>query len=703
MKSQWQLLMKPAFLQDISRLPAKDIHQIMEKVSMLVQDPRPDSKVKKQLTHCPGKPFRIRSGDYRIFYSFNQHYINIYRIDRRNEATYRECPETAFEDGPDADALSELEGPHGDAISSEQPAWQRGFGKAESRPLPEPITVELLNRLHIPSAYHSRLLHLQDEDALLSCPGVRDEVLIQLHDELFQRPLLQIMQQPDLVLNQVDDLLRYKEGELLAFLLNLSPEQEKYVHWSMNLAGPTLVKGGPGTGKSTVALYRIRSLLQQWPQTSQAAPRILFTTYTNALIKSSEQLLQQLLGPDAQHVTVQTADKLAYAILQRSDRLKEIIGHDELQRSLRQAIKETSLEGNLLQQAAQQQTLEKMGDDYLLQEINSVIVARQVKSLEAYLSLPRTGRKLRLNAIQRTLVWKVYQRWSDLLQASGKETWQQRRARAESLVEHSPLYGSYDAVIIDEAQDLDPSALRLLVQLCKAPNRLFVTADANQSIYGSGFTWADVHHSLKFQGRTSILHANYRSTSEIGEAAQSYLASGQLEPESSERHYLNHGPMPDVRAVRNGLHEAQLLASFCKKAILSLSLTLGACAILCPNERTGKGIAATLTELGVPATYMSGQNLDLAHPGIKILTLSSSKGLEFPIVALAGFLASNYPVIPYDASVEEQQEVLTRERRTIFVGMTRAMRALLVIVPTEIDTPLLKGFDPAYWNLNRNL
>ena len=52
--------------------------------------------------------------------------------------------------------------------------------------------------------------------------------------------------------------------------------------------------------------------------------------------------------------------------------------------------------------------------------------------------------------------------------------------------------GQYDAVVIDEAQDLDANCLRLLVALCRTANRLFLTADANQSIYGSGFRWTDV-------------------------------------------------------------------------------------------------------------------------------------------------------------------------------------------------------------------
>jgi len=72
-------------------------------------------------------------------------------------------------------------------------------------------------------------------------------------------------------------------------------------------------------------------------------------------------------------------------------------------------------------------------------------------------------------------------------------------------------------------------------------------------------------------------------------------------------------------------------------------------------------------------------------------------------VALAGFVNSNYPIIPGDASDEECKEILARERRTMFVGMTRAMRALLVVVPVTANTPLLHGFDPTFWNLSRKI
>src|SRR5206468_3731712 len=108
-----------------------------------------------------------------------------------------------------------------------------------------------------------------------------------------------VARQPDLLLSEPEDLLRYREGELLGFLLRLEPEQEKLAQWAILAKGATLLKGGPGTGKSTVALYRVREILAAWKKQKRDAPRLLFTTYTRALTRISEQLLRSLVGPEA--------------------------------------------------------------------------------------------------------------------------------------------------------------------------------------------------------------------------------------------------------------------------------------------------------------------------------------------------------------------------------------------------------------------
>ncbi|GHO93898.1 DNA helicase [Reticulibacter mediterranei] len=685
MTANWLATMKFNFTNEWLALSPKEAHQILAKIKQLTQDPTPDAKVKKQLKHLNPSLHRIRCGDYRIFYTFEHPYISLLALRRRKEDTYEEDIDAEFLGGYDA---SIAESKPGEASVR----FPTQFPTTPADPLPEPITVELLINLRIASRYHAALLTLQTEQDLIDCQAVPSQVLEKLMEYLFPRPLREIMQdQPEMILQEVDDLMRFKEGELLGFLLRLSPEQEGYVNWAMNTNGPTLLKGDPGTGKSLIALYRVRVLLHHLRQQGQSDVRILFTTYTNALINLSDQLLKQLLGPDRDAVEVQTADRIAISLLARAGKVPAIIEHGEARYILNKAIETTHFNGD--------QAIERLSPDYLHQEIHQVIVARQLHTLEEYLVAARPGRKLGLNALQRRAVWCVYETYRDLLARQGKATWRQIRARAEECLVQGIVSERYDAVIVDEAQDLDPSALRLLVRLCVSPNRLFVTADANQSIYGSGFTWNDVHANLRFQGRTAILHTNYRSTREIGEAAQSYLAGGTLDTELVERSYINRGERPVLRVARSATDEVQTLAQLLSEAARACRLGMGACAIFCPTQKAGQVLAMALTRHGLPATFMSGQALDLERPGIKVMTLSSSKGLEFPVVALAGFLSSaSYGYLPPTIVQEERSETFEQRRRTIFVGMTRAMRRLLVIIPAGTKSPLLTGFDKRYWN-----
>jgi superfamily I DNA/RNA helicase len=82
---------------------------------------------------------------------------------------------------------------------------------------------------------------------------------------------------------------------------------------------------------------------------------------------------------------------------------------------------------------------------------------------------------------------------------------------------------------------------------------------------------------------------------------------------------------------------------------------------------------------------------------VKVITLQSAKGLEFPVVAVAGFIDGLPPAGGRGAGEEETEEALARQRRLLFVAMTRAMRSLLVVVPDR-PSPLLTGFDPQLWN-----
>ena len=695
----WLTTMKETFQTEWLALPPKEAHQVLEKITLLTRDPHPDGNLKKQLTHINRQLHRLESGNYRIFYTFDQPYISLLALRRRRENTYDEEFESEYLGGLNS-PLETLFSP--DQPASTTPASPSVAQVAPARTYPQPISKELLVNLLIPAQYHRYLLQTSNEEELLNRQDVPEEFRLKVALYLSEKPLEQVFQERDYVLPEINDLMRFKQGELLGFLLLLSPEQEKYASWGLNASGPTLLKGGPGTGKSTIALYRVRSLVQEFRKQGQEDFQILFTTYTNALIRSSEQLLEQLLGADYKYVQVQTADKLVSTIVEQLAQPRTLISNRDLEELLLQAYKETQFIGTAAQQQMQQQTIERLGFDYVQQELLRVIIAQQIDSSAHYFNTARPGRQVALNKLQRQAIWSVYATLQKQLEQENKETFEQQRARAEQAIIAGLVDLRYDAVIVDEAQDLDPSLLRLLVHLCKTPNRIFITADANQSIYGAHFRWTQIHEELQFRGHTAILHTNYRSTQEIGEAAQTYLAQGALDTAPIERHYTYHGPLPILRKVFNEQDEAQLLASYLSAAARTYQLPIDACAILCPNEKVGRGLATALSRYNIDATFMPGQQLDLAQPCVKILTLTSSKGLEFPIVALAGFHKvskymhkTNYP------TPEEQQEAMDTERRLLFVGMTRAMRALLIAIPARSVSPLLSGFDAQNWNIGR--
>lgn len=692
MSELWLTTIKPSFQAEWLGLPPKESHQVLEKVGLLIRDPLPDGKVKKSLKSFGGKLHRIRCGDYRIFYTFESPYVSLLALRRRSENTYDEDLSIESLGGLAAEPVLNS--------GSSQPDWEKIFApKAPARThFPEPLSEDLLHRLRIPSELHPRLLRIGTREELYECPGIPDEHLLIIDDYLFERPLEQVMAQPDLIASDVSDLMKFKEGSLIGFLLKLSPEQKKYAHWALNSSGPTLVKGGPGTGKSTIALYRVRAFMEAMPQIK--APRILFTTYTNALVAFSQQLLRQLLGPQASSVEVRTADSLAYSIVCEKQGRYQLLHSDEEIAIMRAAVKAVSLVGSSLSQRVHRNFLESLGPQYLVEEIGGIIEGRSIASLEQYQKTPRMGRKIAFKPEQREIVWKVRDQFNGMLAREGVGTWSTLRRKAAEIVEQGGGPPAYDGVIVDEAQDLSPAVIKMLACICKAPNRLFLTADANQSIYRNGFRWTDIHDSLDFAGRTGVLRVNYRSTKEIGEASWSYLSKGQLEDDIDlDRLYANQGPLPAVRYVQGEEEETSTLCRFISGAAREFRLGIASCAVLVPTQGRGKSIAKAMSEKGLAVEFMTGSNLDLSKPVAKVLTMKSAKGLEFPIVALTGLEEYRFPRSGEEMSQEKLAEWYVRERRTLYVAMTRAMCALLLLLPAKKGSPLTEGLREDVWNI----
>lgn len=723
----YEMVYKPKFTKQLLVLPPRTVPQILEKVDLLRYDPAPDAKNKKRLVGYRNPVYRLRHGDYRVLYTFDSRksWVAVLGVDDRKDI-YRKGVLIAEEldvhiaDVPDQDELLLLEprvsgefnylsapnlGPtpsaevHAAATSTtleNRPGSTNRSQTADHEPLPRELDEALLHRLRVPNQYHEALTGCRTIGDLTSAQ-VPASIVNAIFDAITSTDYDLAFEQPDLCVESIDDIQRYYDGEPIRFLLQLDPEQQRFVDWAVNGSGPALIKGGPGTGKTIIALYRIKSLIAALRRTGVSEPRILFTSYTNTIVESARQLLHELLGPDMKLVTVITADKLIWKIAQDAGvSPKDVLGDGAAYAIIEQAKKR--LREGPADDRRLVESIAGLNLPFLLEEINSVIVAREHRDLDSYLAENRAGRRVRLTAGQRRAIWRVHEERERITAQTNKITWSQLRRRAMQAVRGSHRIVPFDGVLVDEAQDLEPTVLRLLVAHCRNKDRLFLTADPNQSIYGSGFRWADVHADLRFRGRTAILRRNYRSTQEILESADAFVDGAELEPREESSECMRSGPRPTVRFRSSQGEEIDTIVEFVRVATRDLRTGLGSCAVLVSSNEAGIAMAKHLSKGGLEAKFMTKTSIDIQLPAIKVLTMHSAKGLEFPVVAVAG-LSLRFPG-PFVAGASQEfiEESHQLGRRTLYVAMTRAMARLLVIVPENHPAFGPSDFDATFWD-----
>ena len=330
--------------------------------------------------------------------------------------------------------------------------------------------------------------------------------------------------------------------------------------------------------------------------------------------------------------------------------------------------------------------------EFLYKELNQVIIGNQIPTLEEYSDHRRVGRGMQLDRKRREQVW-------DFAIAAKKELENRKRCLPGHLFTNAiqsarPLY---DYVFIDEAQDLLPVAIRMCMKLVKDKRNVFLTADGNQSIYPSGFSWKQVESTLDFRGRSTILRRNYRSTREIMDAVRPLLAgSGQVDEDTRGTEVVGRGERPELRWGCS-TSEAEIVSQWLKKAVAEERADLADTAVLCPTNVDCARVANELNRRGLIARAMKKGDIDLRYGGIKVLTMHSAKGLQFPVVAVVGLAEGRMPWKRADGP--EYQEETDRLRRTFFVACSRAMRRLMVVADRDRPSQFVTDFDKLHWTI----
>lgn len=695
----FELLQKPAFINDLISLPRSTQKKVSKALERIVSDPFQGGGLARPcFKHLYKNVYRYRIGDDRIVYAVGKNVITILAIGKR-EDIYRK-----FSGDPD-----EVQSFAGDITTAEPKLFVTAPYDEENLPqskgggdsIFEPVTTsyeaevnqqdqllnELLEQWKVPAIYHPTIIDCQSWDDLLDL-DIPDQVKEKILHFIFPPTLEQIHEQPNLELSTPKDIDRFLDGSLKKFLLKLDPEQERVA--SSALRGPTLVKGGPGTGKSLVALYRIRNLLTPDVQQSlfgAQIPSILFVTYSTSLVEASKQLLEELLGDKARNVTVTNLDKIVKAIIEEA-------GYD-----FRPATANQQLEA--LREVSGIQQLANIREGYLIDEFDWVIEGRNLLTLEEYLSEDRRGRGIPLDRQLRTTIWGFYEEYVKRLAENGLSSWNRYRSQAAELLGNdATLQAKYDVVIVDEAQDLTPAGLSLCVELCKDPQGLYLTADANQSIYNRGFSWNRVHAALQFRGRATILRRNYRSTREIGSAALQVLAaSSEGDFESLQSNPVNTGPRPILVRAESTEGQYKAAVQFLKKAAEELRMPVWNGAVLAPSNRVAEEVAEYFCKVGIKAKAVKGWQLKLDERVVKVMTIHSAKGLEFPMVAVVRLDDNLLPGLWYVTDPDEEKARVEEQRKLLFVAFSRAMRRLAAICSQANASRFIDEFNPMLWDV----
>ncbi len=319
------------FFENLNRFPDKEIPRILEKVRFLTQSPHVDGDTKKKIKGAKDA-YRVESGHYRAIYSFGTGWVSLLDVGHRKDI-YRNSNLSRLinddvdpDDVPESLEISEMKGPsrtssdgyqtqvaqfEGSDPNNDSSATGGVNNHQQGSALLHEITDELLKRMHIDEKWFPSLTACRT-DVDLENADVPEDIYTRVYcvassDIDYEA----VMAAPQLVVNDVEDIVRAYDGDLIGALLRLDEDQLRLAMRIGDGKGPLLIKGAPGTGKTTIMVHGACLLLQTLINEGLPEPRILFTGFNNSLVDSARKLFERELGVGQELIEIRTADSLA--------------------------------------------------------------------------------------------------------------------------------------------------------------------------------------------------------------------------------------------------------------------------------------------------------------------------------------------------------------------------------------------------------
>jgi mRNA-degrading endonuclease RelE of RelBE toxin-antitoxin system len=481
-------------------------------------------------------------------------------------------------------------------------------------------------------------------------------------------------------ITSIEELQRALDYPWEKWTVFLHPDQRELVE--RDYGGPARVSGSAGTGKTIVALHRAAHLARMHPDA-----RVLLTTFSDTLANALQTKLRRLLSGEprlAERIDVYSLNAIGLRLYKAHFGQATIANRDIM--------------SSLVQEAASAVGGHKFGRHFLLTEWEQVVDAWQLEGWESYRDVVRLGRKTRLPEAQRKVLWAIFERVRNALQA-------------RQLITYAALFSSlpaaisknkkvlFDFAVVDEAQDISPAHLRFLAALgADRPNALFFAGDLGQRIFQQPFSWKSL--GIDIRGRSRTLRVNYRTTHQIRTQADRLLGAtvtdvdGNSEDRSDAVSVFN-GPPPEILSLKSESDEiaaaAQWMAKLTKAGLLPHEF-----GVFVRSEAQLDRARTAVKKAGL-AFKVLDEHVETVTGHVSIGTMHLAKGLEFRAVIV---MACDDEVIPLQERIEtvgddaDLQEVYDTERHLLYVACTRARDHLLIsgVIPVseflrDLETP----------------
>lgn len=481
--------------------------------------------------------------------------------------------------------------------------------------------------------------------------------------------------------------------------ITLKGEQKKVLF--LPPTNPIQIKGVAGSGKTTVALYRAKHLLETQANLFQETKIVIFTynktlaAYINALkpfVSGGYQKDSDEISPktkDGLNVRIVNFHSWAFSFLEQNGiKMRET----EYENGRAKTEWKTVL-GYKQTQIVNRCRVQYLGNSFankpteFFEDEIAWIKGKLFKNKTDYIDAKRTGRGTadRVTKDDKEIIWKIYTDYNKELDNMNKMDYDDYASKVIEIIDgKTDFIPPFTHIIIDEAQDLSKAQVLAISKLVSSEtNSISLIADAAQRIYKSGFTWSEVGIEVR-GGRTISFKKNYRNTVQIAKAANSLLEKETDREDFTEIEYsVRNGDKPKLGIFSDKDEQQQELLN--QLNLLKKRNQLLSTIVLNRTHYGVQQIDNFLKENNYTTELIKDNNyVNYDSDSIKICTMSSIKGLEFNSVFI---LDLNDDVIPLPSGFIDSDDDyhISTERRLLYTCMTRAENNLYLFSSNEYE------------------